>query len=328
LKAHLPMLMQPDPKNVALVGLGAGVSLGAVTSYDVERIDCIEIAEEVVPAHRFFEHVNGRCWEDPRLDLRINDGRHFLHTTDRTYDVISVDPTDPPVVYQYSRDFLQVCHDRLEEGGIMVHWVPLFHLTPLHIRIIVRAFADVFPHTSLWYDGTSVLLVGCKGRPLTIDEGQFRTRLARPEVQRNLASIGTPDADLLLATYAFGREGVDRLIGGDVPENTDDRPYLEYKVLLAGRLGATTMASNLEMLAPHYSPPDELFEPPMAPEALAELRSHQNLMRDLLRIRVAVMRGETREVRRQTRQLFDTYPLDTSRRRLLNPFVAPAKLTN
>jgi len=328
LKAHLPMLIHPDPRRVALVGLGAGVSLGAVEAYDVERIDCVEISEEVVPAHKFFENVNGRCWEDPRLHLWINDGRHFLHTTDQRYDVISVDPTDPPVVYQYSQDFLQVCHDRLDDGGIMVHWVPLFHLSPLHVRIIMQAFANVFPHTSLWYDGTSVLLVGSKGRPLTIDIARFEERLARPDVQRNLAPIGAPDASLLLATFCFARDGVDRVIGDGVPANTDDRPYLEYKVLLAGRLGHEAMASNLEMLAPHYEFSDALFDPTLSAEVAATLRTNQGLMKDLLGIRTAVMRGERRKVRTLRRELFDTYSLDTERRRLLNPFVSPAKLTN
>jgi spermidine synthase len=132
LKAHLPMLLHQDPRRVALVGLGAGVSLGAVEAYqEPERIDTIEIAQEVVPAHRLFAESNRRSWEDPRLHLWINDGRHFLLTTETRYDVISVDPTDPPVVYQYTQDFIQLCHDRLDEGGIMVQWVPLFHLSSL-----------------------------------------------------------------------------------------------------------------------------------------------------------------------------------------------------
>lgn len=43
-KAHLPMLLHPNPRRVALVGLGAGVSLGATASHDLERLVCVELS--------------------------------------------------------------------------------------------------------------------------------------------------------------------------------------------------------------------------------------------------------------------------------------------
>ncbi len=293
LKAHLPMLLHENPRRVALVGLGAGISLGAVEAYEEpERIDTVEIAREVVPAHRLFASLNRRSWEDPRLRLSINDGRHFLLTTDTRYDVISVDPTDPPVVYQYTQDFMQLCHDRLAEGGIMVQWVPLFHLSSLHLKVIMRAFLNVFEESSLWYDGTSLLLLGRRDRPLAIDLSRVRGRLEQPDVRSNLAMIGGPDEWRLLSTFVAGRRGLEQMVGGDVPENSDDRPYLEYAILRSPPLTREDLAGNLAMFEPHWQPVTLLLEEgDRTTENVERLAREESVMRRLLRARILKLRG-------------------------------------
>ena len=295
LKAHLPMLLHEDPKRVALVGLGAGVSLGAVASYqEPERIDTIEIAAEVVPAHRLFASVNGQPWNDTRVHLSIHDGRHFLLTTEHRYDVISVDPTDPPVVYQYTQDFMQLCYDRLDIGGIMVQWVPLFHLSPEHLRVIMRGFLNVFPESSLWYDGTSVLLMGRRERPLAVDIRQMEERLQQPGVRANLSMIGNPDVWRLLSTFVAGPNALERIVGPDVPENSDNRPYLEYAILRRPPVTREIFAANLEMFESHLEPVENLVrDPDRSAENLERLRRENLIMKGLLRSRIQAMKGDT-----------------------------------
>jgi spermidine synthase len=322
LKAHLPMLLHEDPRRVALVGLGAGVSLGAVEAYEEpERIDTIEIAPEVVPAHRLFASVNRRSWEDPRLQLWINDGRHFLLTTENRYDVISVDPTDPPVVYQYTQDFIQLCHDRLDEGGIMVQWVPLFHLSPMHLRIIMRAFLNVFAESSLWYDGTSVLLMGRRGKPLEIDVQRMERRLLQPGVADSMAMIGSPDVWRLLSTYVAGPDALELIVGRDVPENSDDRPYLEYAVLRSAPLTERTFAANLEMFEPHWEPVEGLLgSPDRTRDNVLRLAREQRIMKRLLRSRIHRMLGERTLWEKGLRSLIRDAGMDEQEFRSLWPF--------
>ena len=309
LKAHLPLLLHESPRTVALVGLGAGVSAGATLAHDVERVDCAEIAAQVVPAHQLFAAVNGRCWEDPRLAVIVNDGRHVLATTTERYDVISVDPTDPPVVYQYSRDFFAVCRERLNPGGLMVQWLPLFHLSSAHLRIVMQAFAQVFPETTVWYDGTSVLLIGSRDRPLAVDAARLRARLARPSVRANLAPIGGPDAELLLATYVCGPEGLRRMIGAGVPENSDDRPYLESTILMSGPLLDASLADNLQLLL------DE-WETTGAPPS-----TRRELMRDLLAARIERLREGDARLAERARAMIDTYRLTPQQWESLDVFL-------
>jgi spermidine synthase len=314
LKAHLPMLLHEQPERVALVGLGAGVSAGAVLAYDeVARVDCAEIAAQVVPAHKLFGAVNGRCWEDPRLRVVINDGRHVLATSTERYQVISVDPTDPPVVYQYSRDFFQVCHDKLEPGGLMVQWLPLFHLSVEHLRIVMQAFARVFPETSVWYDGTSVLLVGSRDRPLAVDAGRLRSRLARPRVQANLEPIGKPDAELVLATYVCGAEGLRRQLGPDVPDNSDDQPYLESTILMSGRLASASLADNLQLLLDAY----EVEGPAPSPAQ----RDKRQLMRALLAARIELLREGDAKLAERAREIITRHKVTEQQWAALDVFL-------
>ena len=69
-----PIALHPDPKDVAVIGWGSGVTPGAVLAAPVERLDLIEL-EKVVYAGRFFADVNGEPEKD--LDLIIyDDGRN------------------------------------------------------------------------------------------------------------------------------------------------------------------------------------------------------------------------------------------------------------
>ncbi|MPY89148.1 MAG: hypothetical protein GEU99_14630 [Luteitalea sp.] len=66
LLAHLPLLLHPNPKDVAIIGLGSGVTLGSALRHPIEHATILEISPEVVEASRFFEAENHRALADPR----------------------------------------------------------------------------------------------------------------------------------------------------------------------------------------------------------------------------------------------------------------------
>jgi len=306
---------------VAIVGLGAGISLGATAAYDVDRIDCIELQPDVVPAHKMFATFNERSWQDPRVHIRIDDGRHFLQTTSLRYDVINVDPIDPPVCNQYTEDFIRLCHDRLNPGGLMVQWVPLFHLAPVHLQTIMRAFINVFPQSTLWYDGTSVLLIGRRGGPLEFDVERFLQRAQRAQVQESLALIGRPHPLILLSTYVAGSEAIRAMIPSNVPDNTDERPYLEFALLLAGRLDSQTTAANLEMFVPHFAPGDTwLAAPEWQPGERERFLQVRELMYEFLRVRIDSLRRDYDRFEERMRRAILKYDLQENAIELYSPF--------
>ena len=318
LKAHLPMLLHESPEQVAVVGLGAGVSLGSIVSHStVRRVDCVELCPAVIDAQGFFDSFNHNAIGDARVELHVGDGRQFLQRSSASYDIINVDPVDPPVCNQYTQEFVQVCHNRLKHGGLMVQWIPLFHLRPVRVKSMIRSFLNVFPHTTMWYDGTSILLIGRRGEELRIDVARFKQRLAENQVRRNFSRLGHPTAEILLSTYVTDTAGLEALIEPGIPANTDDHPRLEY-ALLFETSNRESFAENLEMLRRHMAP---LEKWPLASNVTDRLIKTRRMMNGLLEARIRRFRARYRAADTQIEELRSEFGLTDQDFQALDPFL-------
>lgn len=148
---HPPILAHGDIRQVLIIGGGDGGILREVLRHkSVERATMVEIDGEVVRLCR--EHLpglNGGAFDDPRAELIIGDGLDFVATTDRQFDLIIVDSTDPvgPGEVLFTDKFYGDCATRLGERGILVtqNGVPFFQpeeLTSTMARLR-PLFADV-----------------------------------------------------------------------------------------------------------------------------------------------------------------------------------------
>ena len=81
LLGHLPMLLHPAPRDVLVIGLGGGVTPGAVATHPQARVDVVELVPAVVEGARRFGHVNGDVVDSPAgrstVRLRVDDGRNY-----------------------------------------------------------------------------------------------------------------------------------------------------------------------------------------------------------------------------------------------------------
>jgi spermidine synthase len=121
---HVPILAHGAAKRVLIIGGGDGGMLREVCKHQgVEQITMVEIDGTVVEMCKEFlpGHSNG-AYEDPRLNLVIDDGMRFVANTPEKFDVIISDSTDPigPGEVLFSENFYQACRRCLNEGGILV----------------------------------------------------------------------------------------------------------------------------------------------------------------------------------------------------------------
>jgi spermidine synthase len=121
---HVPILAHGLAKRVLIIGGGDGGMLREVAKHHtVEHITMVEIDGTVVEMCKEFlpEHSKG-AFNDPRLNLVIDDGMRFVATTEEKFDVIISDSTDPigPGEVLFSENFYQACRRCLNEGGILV----------------------------------------------------------------------------------------------------------------------------------------------------------------------------------------------------------------
>ncbi|HEY2734362.1 MAG TPA: fused MFS/spermidine synthase, partial [Polyangiales bacterium] len=104
--AALPLLMHaratPD-LDVAIVGFGSGVTVGAALSFPIKSLEVVELERSTVEASRFFADVNHLDYalpkfpyvREPRLRVIDDDGRNYLAATRKHYDVIVSEPSNP-----------------------------------------------------------------------------------------------------------------------------------------------------------------------------------------------------------------------------------------
>jgi spermidine synthase len=269
LKGHLPLLLMEEPRSVLVVGLGMGITLQATARHPgVERIDVIELSPEIVAAQAHLARVNGDVIANPRVRVRIDDGRLFMKLSGDRFDMITADPIHPKISrvgYLYTREYYRSIRDRLSEGGVVCQWMPVYQISPRRLRSAVKTFLDVFPNATLWYVESHALLVA-KPDSAAIDYRLLRRKFDDPSVREDLASIEIGSPEELLSHLMMGPEEIRAFVGEepDLPVNTDDYPYLEYFV--PGDLFFTTL-DNAGEIADHLSDPARLVENMPAPAA-------------------------------------------------------------
>ena len=193
LQGHIPLLLHANPKRVLHIGFRSG----------------------------------GTAWAE------INDGRNYVLAARDKFDVILSDSIHPRYAGNgslYTREYFQLCKRRLNPGGIVSMWLPMYSLTTHNYLQIVRAFRDVFPNTAIWYVPNAL-------NPYTIVIGRLEAgaipfdRIAMhwtPVVARELSEINMRTPDDLRIALLLGPREVDR-ITRDVSPHVDDLPSVEYE---------------------------------------------------------------------------------------------------
>jgi spermidine synthase len=265
---HLTALLHDDPKSVLVVGFGAGVTAGTfVTHPGIERIVIAEIEPLIVEeSSKYFLDANNAVLDDPRVEVVFDDARHFLLTTDERFDLITSDPIHPwmkGAAALYSEEYFNLVNDRLNEGGVITQWVPLYESSHEAVKSEMATFFQAFPEGAVWgntYDGGGydVVMVAKKGG-LHIDVDAFVDRLVSPDhslVSSDLAEVGFLRTLDLLATYAARADDLSGWLA-DSEINRDRSLRLMY---LAGLgLNNYTASSIYSELLAFRSFPEDLF---------------------------------------------------------------------
>lgn len=241
--AALPLLFHPggpDGRDLAIIGFGSGVTVGAALSFPVRSVEVIELERATVEASRFFAEVNHLQYtsdrfpyvQEPRLRVVADDGRNYLAATRERYDVIVSEPSNPwltGVSDLFTLDHFRIAKQKLAPGGIYCQWVQLYELSPQNVQIIYRTFAELFRHVVVFSAeslSSDTILIGSDS-PLPLDRARVARALGSPLVVRELerADIHSPE-DVLARTLLASREELSRFTAGS-PLNTDDNARIE-----------------------------------------------------------------------------------------------------
>ena len=254
LMAVLPTIARPEAQDMLVIAFGMGSSYrtGLILGQQVEGVELVPSVPEMFP---WFYDDAAAVLADPMGRLLIADGRNHVELTDRSFDIVVVDPP-PPIESAgtgvlYSREFYEATAGRLRPGGVMMEWIP-YGQSLAEFLTHVRTFGSVFPEVTLAFGpgGNGVFMFG-SSEPVRFEDDAIRDVLSLPGVMEDLASA--PDspvdsveawADLIPTLVIASGADIDSVVGpGDII--TDDRPLTEYfRLRRMANEGATPMAAD------------------------------------------------------------------------------------
>lgn len=225
--AWLPLALHPEPRRALLISYGAGNTAQALLSEpQLRRLTVVDVSPEILAASPVI-HGEHDPLKDPRVQLVLEDGRHYLRMRGERFDIITAEPPPPQitgVVNLYTREYFMAVAARLAPGGLATYWLPVAQFKPEGARAVTRAFCDAFPDCTLWAGGKrDWILMG--GRDFEYrPSAQHFSRLWRDAVAApRIAASGLEYPLQLGAAFLADAEQLRRWYAG-TPPLTDDYP--------------------------------------------------------------------------------------------------------
>ena len=284
LLGHVPMCLHPNPRRVAVVGLGTGITSTACALHAPEVLDVFELEAHVRAASEAFRGAGGGAPASARV--HVVDGRIGLLAAEAPYDVITTDPIHPAAAGSaalYTREHYEGLRAHLAPGGIVCQWLPLYEVSTEDVRTMLRTFASVF-EPFVFVAGPDLVIVGLPLGTPALDGAAVAGRFT-PAVRAALDRFGLGTPGRLLGMLLAGPARV-RTFAGDGPWNTDDRPILEFSSARSQYTGSST--ENLTLLSVGADA-RAAVEPPPGDEAF---RADMERSRRLRRALADWMRGD------------------------------------
>ena len=211
--AHVPLLAHGNARDVLIVGGGdCGIAEEVLKHKTVKRLTQVEIDAAVVAfAKKHFPEIAKPVFADTRFESVIANGMHYVAATDRRFDVIIVDSTDPqgPGKVLFSRKFYAACKRCLNKGGVLVsqNGVPMFQ--PRELASSIGKFRQLFADGACYVAAIPTYIGGHMAMGWASDDGRLRLTAAKTLAARHRKAGGfatkywTPEVQV--AAFALPR---------------------------------------------------------------------------------------------------------------------------
>jgi spermidine synthase len=230
----LPLLLYQNdhPPKVALVGFGSGVTAGAVTQYPIASLEVVELEPAIYEASHFFDSVNQRPLQNPKVRALVGDGRNFLSQRSDQFDVIISQPSNPwitGVSNLFTREYFQEIKARLRDDGIFCQWAQLYEMAPWNIKAIYHTLAEEFPYVMVFAaeDLSSDTVVIARRHPIELDVRRIARAFENPTTAAEAKRAGFASPHDVPAYLLLGPEELRAFTAG-AAVNTDDNALIEF----------------------------------------------------------------------------------------------------
>ncbi len=233
---HLGVLINQNSKEVLSIGFGSGETTRCLSLHDLDRIDCVEIAPEVVDmALKYFNHINlGKQLHD-EVNIVFMDGKNYLYLTPKKYDVI-INGADIP---QYSgsapmfgKEHFQNGLDHLKPNGLFVTKLHLLDISPSNYNSILGTFLEVFPYVTIWYPTNKpyifFYLIG-SNEPQFFSPKYIEKQIIDERIGESVSYLNYFNSHDVLSCYIGDEKDIQRYLTS-YATNSDMTPFVEYNL--------------------------------------------------------------------------------------------------
>jgi spermidine synthase len=152
---HVPMAVNPNVKNVLVIGGGDGGTVRELTKYrTIQSIDLVEVDRHVVLLSKKYLPFTSSKLRDKRVNVWFEEGLRYVRGKKAEYDLIIVDSSDPygPAEGLFTREFYGTCFKALKEDGILInqHESPFYAAHQRSVRDAHRHIAVEFPVSTVY----------------------------------------------------------------------------------------------------------------------------------------------------------------------------------
>jgi len=152
---HVPMAVNPNVRNVLVIGGGDGGTVRELVKYrKIESIDLVEVDKDVVLLAKKYLPFTSSKLKDKRVSVWFEEGLRYVRGKKAEYDLIIVDSSDPygPAEGLFTREFYGTCFKALRDDGILInqHESPFYSAHQRSVRDAHRHIAVEFPVSTVY----------------------------------------------------------------------------------------------------------------------------------------------------------------------------------
>lgn len=252
--ALIPMLHTSQRETALVIGYGTGMTPRIAYENGFKSLDIAELSEDMVRlADRHFGNINHAVTSKPGVSTYFTDGRNFLLTQSKKYDLISIEISSiwfAGAANLYNKEFYELVSRRLTDKGVLQQWIQLHHMQSLDLLYALQSLRSAFKYVWFYVSGGQGIVVASNNlenypvemHKKTLEKTMQDSDLSTEELRRRLLAEPQQIDAMLLHFDPSMRALV----------STDNNLYLEYATPKGNSLRHDTVARNLKLLTAQY----------------------------------------------------------------------------
>lgn len=235
---HLPLLFSKAPKDILVIGSGAGGLINEIFKHPVRRLDYVELDPLLIEMiKKYPTALTDSEIKDKRINIVNQDGRFYLRSAMQTYDCIMLGLSNQSNLSTnrlFTAEFFAMVKNKLNKGGLLALWLPgsLTYWSPELKNInscVLKALTGTFDYVRIIPGEFNIYLASPARDILEVTPGLIYKRLSEFEIKSSLITV--PYLEDRLSDYWLDWFNTS-MRGGLAIKNEDLRPVAVFQNLL------------------------------------------------------------------------------------------------